>query len=248
VAANVDVALLISALPDDLNPRRLERYLTLTWESGALPVAVITKTDLSADVPAAIAAVRAAAPGVDVIAVSAVTGDGMDTLRALLPAGRTTVLLGSSGAGKSTLVNRLLGDDRMRTADVRQDGRGRHTTTHRELVRLAGGALLIDTPGMRELQLWAGDTGLEGAFSEVEELARGCRFGDCRHETEPGCAVRGAVSDGRLDVARLESWRALQRELAYLARRQDEVAAAAERARVKAIHRAQRARLRRKRE
>jgi ribosome biogenesis GTPase len=223
-----------------VNPRRLERYLALAWESGAMPAVVLTKTDLADDVGACIAAAQAVAPGVDVMALSSLTGDGVDALERMLRPGRTAVLLGPSGAGKSTLVNRLLGAEQLRTGEVRDDGKGRHTTTHRELVRLGGGALLVDTPGMRELQLWDADAGLGAAFSDIYALAAECRFKDCRHETEPGCAVLAAVDAGRLPPDRLEHWRQLQRELAYLARRQDKVAAAEERARTKAIHRSAR--------
>jgi ribosome biogenesis GTPase len=237
VAANVDIALVVTALPHDVNPRRLERYLALAWESGAMPVVVLTKADLAHDLAESITSARVVAPGVDVIALSSVTGDGVDALERVLGPGRTAVLLGPSGAGKSTLVNRLLGSERLRTAEVRDDGKGRHTTTHRELVRLRGGALLIDTPGMRELQLWDADAGLGAAFSEIYALATECRFKDCRHETEPGCAVLAAVDAGHLPAERLEHWRQLQRELAYLARRQDKVAAAEERARTRAVHR-----------
>jgi ribosome biogenesis GTPase len=234
------MALVVTALPHDVNPRRLERYLALAWESGALPVVVLTKADLDADVARSIATAQGVAPGVDVIALSSVSGDGVDALERLLRPGRTTVLLGPSGAGKSTLVNRLLGADRLRTGDVREDGRGRHTTTHRELVRLQSGALLIDTPGMRELQLWDADVGIGAAFSDIYALASACRFRDCQHETEPGCAVLAAVDGGHLPAGRLEHWRQLQRELAFLARRQDKLAAAEERARTRAIHRSAR--------
>jgi ribosome biogenesis GTPase / thiamine phosphate phosphatase len=246
VAANVDVAFVVTALPADVNPRRLERYLALAWESGALPVIVLTKTDLSDDVGAQIASARELAPGVDVVALSSMTGAGIDALERLLQPGRTAVLLGPSGAGKSTLVNRLLGAERLRTAEVREDGKGRHTTTHRELFRLPGGALLIDTPGMRELQLWDADTGLGAAFADIYALSEECRFRDCRHETEPGCAVRAAVEEGRLPADRLEHWRQLERELAWLARRQDQLATAAERARTKSAQRLLRRHLRRK--
>ncbi|MDQ3949610.1 MAG: ribosome small subunit-dependent GTPase A [Gemmatimonadota bacterium] len=246
VAANVDVALVMTALPDDVNVRRLERYLALAWESGALPVVLLTKADLSEDVAAHVAAAQSVAPGVDVIALSSVTGDGVGALARLLRPGRTAVLLGPSGAGKSTLANRLLSADHLRTADVRADGKGRHTTTHRELVRLSGGALLIDTPGMRELQLWDADGGLGAAFADIYALAAECHFRDCRHETEPGCAVRAAVDAGRLPAERLEHWRQLQRELAHLARRQDELAAAADRSRTKSLQRLLREHLRRK--
>jgi ribosome biogenesis GTPase len=246
VAANVDVVLVATALDGDLNARRLERYLALAWESGATPLVALTKADLCEDRPGALSAVQAAAPGVDVVVLSATTGEGVDALEAYLRSGRTAVLLGSSGVGKSTLVNRLSGGDRLRTAPVREDGRGRHTTTHRELVRLASGALLIDTPGMRELQLWSADAGLDAAFSDVEALAAGCRFRDCRHDSEPGCAVRAAAAAGSLDGERLAHWRKLRRELEYLDRKQADAAAAAERARSKVVHRALRAHLRRK--
>jgi ribosome biogenesis GTPase len=246
LAANVDVALVAAALPGDVNARRIERYLALAWESGAVPVVLLTKADLVDDVDAAVRGVRAVAPGVDVAAVSAVTRAGVDALARWLQPGRTAVLLGSSGAGKSTLTNLLLGEDALRTGAVREDGKGRHTTTHRQLFRLRNGALLIDTPGMRELQLWSADAGLESAFADVEALAARCRFSDCAHDAEPGCAVRAAAESGALDPARLESWRRLRRELAWLEIRQDEAAQAAERARVKTIHRAQRDHYRRK--
>ncbi|HEX6041265.1 ribosome small subunit-dependent GTPase A [Longimicrobium sp.] len=241
LAANVDVALIATALPADLSERRIERYLALAWESGAVPVVLLTKADLAMDADAAARAVRAVAPGVDVAAVSSVTGDGLDALGRWLRPGRTAVLLGSSGVGKSTLANRLMGGEVLRTGAVREDGKGRHTTTHRQLLTLASGALLIDTPGMRELQLWSADTGLDAAFADVEALAAGCRFADCGHDAEPGCAVRAAAERGALDPARLASWQRLRRELAWLATRQDEAAAAQEKARVRSIHRAQRA-------
>jgi ribosome biogenesis GTPase len=237
VAANVDVALIATALPGDLSTRRLERYLTLAWESGATPVVLLTKSDLSDGVEAALAQAALAAPGAEVIAVSAVTGDGIDVLAAHLQPGRTAVLIGSSGVGKSTLVNRLVGDEHQRTAALTTVGKGRHTTTHRELVRLANGALLIDTPGMRELQLWTADDGLDSTFADFEEYAASCRFRDCTHDEEPGCAVREAVEAGKLSPARLEHWHHLRRELAYLARKRDARAMAEERSRVKSIMR-----------
>jgi ribosome biogenesis GTPase / thiamine phosphate phosphatase len=240
VAANVDVAIIVTALPNDVNPRRLERYLAMAWESGAMPVVGLTKADLAEDIGASIATAQVVAPGVDVVALSSVTGAGIGALERLLQPGRTAVLLGPSGAGKSTLVNRLLAADRLRTASVRDDGKGRHTTTHRELVRLESGALLIDTPGMRELQLWDAGVGLGAAFADVYALATQCRFRDCQHETEPDCAVIAAVDAGRLPADRLQSWHQLQRELSYLARRQDKVAEAEERAKNRAIHRSAR--------
>ena len=246
VAANVDVALIVTALPGDLSSRRLERYLTLAWESGATPAIVLTKSDLSDDVSGALSQAALAAPGVEVIAVSAMSGDGMNLLAARLEPGRTAVLLGSSGVGKSTLVNHLLGTAQQRTADVASTGKGRHTTTHRELVRLANGALLIDTPGMRELQLWSADDGLGSTFADVEAYAARCRFRDCVHDREPGCAVREAVASGELAGERLEHWHQLRRELAFLERKQDQRADAEQRHRVRSVMRGLRAHLRRK--
>lgn len=241
VAANVDLALLATAVVADLNPRRLERYITLAWESGALPIVLLTKADLvtADELEAAHVTVRAAAPGVEVLALSTHTGEGLDALGRLLAPARTAVLVGSSGVGKSTLVNALLGATRLATATVRPDGRGRHTTTHRELVRLASGALLIDTPGMRELQLWSDGEGLAASFADVEALATECRFGDCAHGSEPGCAVRAAVDAGSLDRDRLESYFKLRRELERHARLSDPRATAEANRRLRALHRAQ---------
>jgi ribosome biogenesis GTPase len=219
LAANVDAAFLLAGLDDDFSLRRLERYIAIAWESGAEPIVVLTKTDLCADVPAAVLAVETVAIAVPVYPVSNITGEGVDELGACLRPGRTVVLLGSSGVGKSTLLNRLAGTELMRTAEVAADGTGRHTTTHRELVRLPSGALVIDTPGLRELQFWEGD--LSAAFEDIEALAPECRFRDCAHQREPGCAVLAAVDDGRLELDRLRSWRKLQRELESIAARTD---------------------------
>ncbi|MBD0338289.1 MAG: ribosome small subunit-dependent GTPase A [Thermoleophilia bacterium] len=205
LAANVDVVLIVAGLDGDFNVRRLERYLTTAWNSGASPVVVLTKLDLATD-PDLLVAAEDVAMGVPVLAVSSITGEGVEALGAHLRAGQTAVLLGSSGAGKSTLVNRLLGEERLATAGLRRDGRGRHTTRHRELFALPDAALVIDTPGLRELQLWEGD--LDDAFSDIVELAAGCRFRDCAHESEPGCAVREGI-----DPQRLRAYRKLQREL-----------------------------------
>jgi ribosome biogenesis GTPase / thiamine phosphate phosphatase len=221
VAANVDTVFLVSAFAHDLNVRRTERYLTAAWESGAEPVIVLNKADLSPDPAAEAAAIEAIAFGVPVHAVSAASGDGLEVLQSYLARGRTVALLGSSGVGKSTLVNRLAGDRVMKVRDLRQDGRGRHTTTHRELVPLPGGGLLLDTPGMRELQLWAGEEALDSTFDDVVSLFDGCRFSDCSHEREPGCAVQAAIMSGTLSRERYESWRKLQRELRRLEIRQD---------------------------
>jgi ribosome biogenesis GTPase / thiamine phosphate phosphatase len=243
LAANVDTAFLLGGLDDDFSIRRLERYITTTWDSGASPVVVLTKADLCADVADAVLTVESVAIGVPVQPVSNVTGDGIDQLAPHLRAGRTVVLLGSSGVGKSTLLNRLAGEELMRTAAVAPDGTGRHTTTHRELVRLPDGALVIDTPGLRELQFWDGD--VSAAFEEIEQLAAECRFRDCAHAREPGCAVLAAVDDGRLELDRLRSWRKFQRELEAIAARTDRRLRAARKKRWKQIaaHARQRPRL-----
>ena len=221
VAANVDVVFVVCGLDLNYNVRRIERYLTLAWESGAQPVVLLTKADLCDDAETRVFEVEAVAFGVPVHAVSAPHGDGVETVRSYVPAGRTAALLGSSGVGKSTLVNALVGDEVLETRDVREDGRGRHTTTHRQLVPLPEGGLMLDTPGMRELQLWDAESGLESAFEDVESLAAQCRFTDCAHRREPGCAVRAALANGTLDLERFESWRKLERELERLARKQD---------------------------
>jgi len=216
VAANVDVALLAASMNADLNARRLERYLATAWESGADPVIVLTKADMCLDADARLAEIEAVAMGVPVLAVSAMTGQGLDALRAWLKPGHTAVLIGSSGVGKSTLVNALAGRDQMATQPIREDdARGRHTTSHRELVLLPSGALILDTPGMRELGLWDADEGMSSAFADIEALASQCRFHDCSHNAEPGCAIAEALSTGDLDAARWRAYGKLQRELAF---------------------------------
>jgi len=221
VAANVDTVFLVTAFGGDLNPRRLERYLTSAWDSGSIPVIVANKIDLADDAVSELAEVEAVAIGVPVVAVSAGTGEGMEQLEPHLARGKTVALLGSSGVGKSTLVNRLAGREILTTQEIRSDGRGRHTTTHRELVPLPSGALLIDTPGMRELQLWADEEVLDSTFAEIAELAGECRFSDCSHEHEPGCAVKAAIADGSLPRERFASYRKLQREMRALEIRKD---------------------------
>lgn len=216
VAANADVVFVVSAFDDDLNLRRLERYLAAGWDSGARPVIVLNKSDLAESLPVAVAEVEAVAFGVPVHAVCSLDGTGLDALAPYLDGGRTVALLGSSGVGKSSLLNRLLGWERQEVQAIRGDGRGRHTTTNRELVPLPGGGLVLDTPGMRELGLWAAGAGVDETFADVAELATACRFADCAHESEPGCAIQEAVAVGRLVEARLESYRKLQREIRHL--------------------------------
>ena len=236
LAANVDRVLILVGLDNEPNQRRLERALAIAWSSGALPAVVLTKADLCADRDAARLRVEEVALGVDVVLVSAVTGEGVDGLRSLV-AGRTSVLVGASGAGKSTLANVLCGNEELATAEVRSDGKGRHTTVAGELVVLPGGGVLLDTPGLRAIALWDAGDGLERTFADVEEAAAACRFSDCAHDREPGCAVRESVPP-----ARLEAWRKLQGELRHLARRQDQRLAAEDRRAWKLITREHRGR------
>jgi ribosome biogenesis GTPase len=228
LAANVDRVWIVHGLDLPVNPRRLERYLAVVWESGAVPEILLTKTDLAADPEGRLAEARTAAPGASVRRVSAEDPDSVRRLRESLAPGCTVSLLGPSGVGKSTLVNLLAGEILAETGEVRaHDRKGRHTTVRRELFRIPGGALLLDTPGMRELRIGALDDGLRETFSEIEELARACRFRDCRHEAEPGCAVLAAADRGTLDPGRLASYRKLQAEAAYEARKADPLARAA---------------------
>jgi ribosome biogenesis GTPase / thiamine phosphate phosphatase len=221
VAANVDVALLVASLNADLSLRRIERYLASAWESGAAPVIVLTKADMCAQTEDRKADVEAIAFGAPVHAISSLTGEGLDALRAHLKPGRTAVLLGSSGVGKSTLVNALAGKDLMAVREIRDDDTGRHTTTHRELILLPDGALILDTPGMRELGLWDASAGVSATFADLEALFAQCRFDDCRHRAEPGCAVRAALADGTLEPSRWESWGKLQKELRFQQNKDD---------------------------
>ena len=241
LAANVDTVFLVTGLDGDYNPRRIERYLVTAWDSGADPVVLLSKADLCEDVPARVAEIESVAPGVPVHAVSSLRREGLEAVRGYMHTGRTVALLGSSGAGKSTLINALLGEERLRTREVREsDSRGRHTTTRRELILLPGGGLVIDTPGMRELSLWQADEGLPATFDDVAALAAGCAFKDCRHESEPRCAVRAAVAAGGLAAERLESWRKLEGERRYLEIKEDQRAQLEQKRKWRVIHKAAR--------
>jgi ribosome biogenesis GTPase len=241
IAANVDTALLVSALDGDFNPRRVERYLAQCWESGARPVIVLNKADAYDDAQGMAAEMERVAIGTAVCVLSARTGQGFGELEEFLRPGQTVVLLGSSGVGKSTIANRLLGETVQEVRPVREsDSRGRHTTTSRELFVLPGGALLMDTPGLREMQLWNAEQGVAQAFADIDAVAALCRFVDCRHEGEPGCAVMAAVSEGALDAARLENRRKLLREQEFLRRKIDPGARQEQKERWKQLHRAQR--------
>jgi ribosome biogenesis GTPase len=235
LAANVDTVFVVTSMNADFNVRRLERYITVAWESGALPVVLLSKADLATDRDGFLADAAGVAAGVEIIPVSAVTGEGLDLVRAHLGEGRTVVFTGSSGVGKSSIVNALAGAPLLATAAIREDdARGRHTTTRRQLLRLAG-ALLIDTPGLRELGVTDGD-GVAAAFEDVERAAAECRFSDCEHRSEPGCGVRAAIAAGTLDRARFEAWQKLEREAARAALATDALGRRAERKRWSAIH------------
>ena len=239
LAANVDVAFLVAGLDHDFNARRLERYLAVAWSSGVRPVVVLNKADIAVDLDARLLEVESVAPAVPIVVLSALTGDHLADLAPYLVPGQTAVVLGSSGVGKSTLANALLGERRQATAAVREDdSRGRHTTSHRELFELPGGAFLIDTPGIRALEIAGADDGVDVAFDDIAELALTCRFNDCRHDGEPGCGVRTALDDGRLSYERLASHRKLERELAHAERKVDARAEAEHRKRWKGIHKA----------
>ena len=213
VAANFDYVFIMQSLNMDFKPKRLERYLTLAWQSGAIPVILLTKADLVEDYWNYLTQVERVAPGVNTHVVSAHTGFGLNRLKAYLQPGKTVVFLGSSGVGKSSLVNALAGEEIMTVNSIREDdSKGRHTTTHRQLIRLQSGVMIIDTPGMRELGMWDVSEGLGDAFSDVESFIGKCRFSDCRHESEPGCAIKAAISAGELDISRWESYRTLKEE------------------------------------
>jgi ribosome biogenesis GTPase / thiamine phosphate phosphatase len=224
VSANIDTVFIVSGLDGgrNFNLRRIERYLTLAWSSGATPVIVLNKVELCPDVDSYVQSIEHIAPGISIHPVSARKRIGLDALKNYLPKGSTGAFLGSSGVGKSALINSLLGEEKQETGEVRPDDHtGRHTTTKRELILLPSGGIMIDTPGMREIQMWAAEEDLQGTFHDIEILAKGCRFSDCGHNRESGCAVRESIDQGDLDPTRLESYQKLQKELIYLASREE---------------------------
>lgn len=247
--ANIDTVFLLTSLNQDFSVRRIERYLIIAWESGANPIIILSKSDLCDDVFDRINEVQTVARGGPIHAISVVTGSGLDDIAQYFTKGQTVALLGSSGVGKSTLINQLTGDDHLKVQTVREhDDRGRHTTTHRELILLPGGGLVLDTPGMRELQLWDGDESLRLVFEDIEAFAGKCFFSDCRHHDEPRCAVREALGTGTIDTGRYESYEKLQKELKYQARRRDKLAEIGEKKKWKKLTRlaSERARLKRR--
>jgi ribosome biogenesis GTPase len=236
VAANIDTVFLVMGLDGDFNPRRVERYLLMAYESGASPVILLTKADLADDVDAAVAQIATVAIGAPIHALSARDGSGLDALDAYLRPGKTGTLLGSSGAGKSTLINTLLGESRLKTQEVRSsDSRGRHTTRHRHLIVMPGRGLLIDTPGMRELQVWSATDAVRETFDDIEALAAQCHFTDCRHQGEPRCAVAAAIEEGTLPAERLASFHKLQDEVRHFEGRRNVRAQIDEKRKIKTV-------------
>ncbi len=223
LAANIDSVFLVCGLDNDFNLRRIERYLSISWDSGAMPIIVLNKADLSEYIEQQIKEVEAIAFGIPIFAVSATENRGLDKLMTYISKGQTVAFLGSSGVGKSSIINGLLGEERLKVGALREsDGRGRHTTTYRELLLLPNGGIVIDTPGLRELQIWTNEGGLEKVFADIEELALKCRFRDCTHNSEPGCAIQRSIQDGILEKKRYANYLKMQKELKYLKIRQDQ--------------------------
>jgi ribosome biogenesis GTPase len=247
IGANIDTIFIVTSLNQDFSLRRIERYFAVACESGARPVIVLNKSDLCTDVEMKVSDTREISFGTPIHAISAIRGDGLRELQQYFGEGKTIALIGSSGVGKSTLINRLIGEDRLEVNEIREhDDQGKHTTRHRELILLPGGGLMLDTPGMRELQLWDAE-GVETVFEDVDTIASRCHFNNCRHQTEPGCEVKVALKEGTLDPGHFENYLKLQRELAYLARRKDAFAERSERNRWKKLARMAEARSREKR-
>lgn len=224
VASNIDTVFLVNALNNDFNVRKIERYLIMAWESGAEPVIILSKADLCTDLDECIKETEKIAVGVPIHVISALTGDGIEDLQQYTKQGKTVALLGSSGVGKSTLINYFLKEEVQETKEVREgDDRGRHTSTYREMFLLPDGGIMMDTPGMRELQLWGGDEGISEAFEDIDELAEQCRFADCKHKNEPGCAVNQAIANGLLSEARFENYKKLQTEIRIMEKKQSRI-------------------------
>lgn len=236
IAANIDTAFIVCALNYDFSLRRIERYLSLVWQSGANPVIILTKTDLCADLADKLTEVQSIAFGIDIHSINNLTNDGIEGLYQHCKQGNTIVLLGSSGAGKTSLINNLLGEDKLKVQNLRKNiDKGRHTTTHRQMFFLTQGGLIIDTPGMRELQLWDAEEGVSSCFDDIETLAKNCRFNNCKHQNEPDCVVKEALENGNLDVKRFENYIKMQKELAYLSRKQNQYEAQHEKEKWKKI-------------
>ncbi|MCK5125391.1 MAG: ribosome small subunit-dependent GTPase A [candidate division Zixibacteria bacterium] len=222
LAANIDTIFLVSGLDDDYNPRRIERFVSIAWDSGAVPVILLNKSDLCDDIESVITEVESVAFGVPTFAISAKDSIGLDNIHQYLIQGQTVAFLGSSGVGKSSIINCLFGEERLKTTEVRgDDSKGRHTTTHRELLVLPEGGIVIDTPGMRVIRAWSNDEGISRTFEDIEKLTGQCRFSDCKHQSEPGCAIQAGLSDGTISTKRYESYLKLQKEIAHLERRKD---------------------------
>jgi ribosome biogenesis GTPase len=240
VATNFDYVFIMTSLNYDFNLRRIERYLASAWESGAVPVIVLTKADLCSEIESFVDQIQEIAFGVSIVPISSVTGEGMEQLQEFTKPGKTVVFLGSSGVGKSTLVNAIAGGEVMKTSGIREDdSRGRHTTTHRQLIMLENGTMIIDTPGMRELGMWNASEGLDTAFTDIEELSENCKFRDCSHDNEPGCAVKKALETGELTPERWQSYLKLKREIRFAEMKENSSLRAAEKARWKSINKAQ---------